>query len=780
MFKKLSSSFFKHERNLYFAYSLILLLPIISSFVSFFYVEHILEEKVENTSLASLQVSQAYIDNAISNIVSATVSLARSKGLEEISSQNIPTSATERYAITKLNSIWKSHDIFLEHITHKMIYFPRTDTIYTGKTILTANNCYQWYFAENNLTLDGDEKPSDFNLETFKTKILNCKQSDFVSFHTASGMKLFYVYPVYQSTYEDIVYSVFVELDLNHLLSQSHQSANSSFFISWPNGNILHRSLTDDERDAASALTLSNQFFKIERGPKGKFVVMRANSITSEWSYGVVMPLSEYQRTLPKTKEFMYICTAFFIFLGLILVFRLVKRIFAPLRLLSAMLSTSHPASEQLDIYTNIINQTKMVLDSNKQLTLQLDSQTNVLKSTILSNILYGKTKDKLSYTEQLKMLGITMDKELFAVITLMAKDFSFIFGEKEAAEISKEEKIQLSNLIIGNVFSEILSCYYTAELVATDSFIVIIVNYSADVQDLKKSLTEIFHTANKIFQDEFSFHAAASVSSSKLSLDGLSTSYRESLLGLEYLRQINDDLIFYEDIIADRSNTSLDMTNLQQSIQNFLENKDYKNCRKAIEESIYNFQRISNITPEMARIFACDLLRVFLQSDLISASNKTKSFLISAEYDRILAEESTVSNILLRTLNVIDTYLTDYIEISHKTSAIEIYQQIKDYINIHYSDQNLSVAEIAERFNISAAYLSSQFKKNYKIGLLDYINHVRIDAAKEQLINTNMKNEDIANYVGYTNVRTFLRTFSKIEGVTPKEYRAINYRENQ
>ena len=54
----------------------------------------------------------------------------------------------------------------------------------------------------------------------------------------------------------------------------------------------------------------------------------------------------------------------------------------------------------------------------------------------------------------------------------------------------------------------------------------------------------------------------------------------------------------------------------------------------------------------------------------------------------------------------------------------------------------------------------------------MSYINYVRVQAATNLLKNTNLKNYEIAEKVGYQNVEHFSRIFKKLLGKTPGEYR--------
>jgi len=94
------------------------------------------------------------------------------------------------------------------------------------------------------------------------------------------------------------------------------------------------------------------------------------------------------------------------------------------------------------------------------------------------------------------------------------------------------------------------------------------------------------------------------------------------------------------------------------------------------------------------------------------------------------------------------------------------------DYIKENYKS-NLSLKQAAQMINISEGYLSSLFKKVTGIGLIEYVNRVRIEKAAELLRETGLPSYIIAENVGYENVNYFSRIFKKMSGLNPKEYRA-------
>lgn len=98
--------------------------------------------------------------------------------------------------------------------------------------------------------------------------------------------------------------------------------------------------------------------------------------------------------------------------------------------------------------------------------------------------------------------------------------------------------------------------------------------------------------------------------------------------------------------------------------------------------------------------------------------------------------------------------------------------QEVRAYIDANYSDPNLSLSSIADRFGLSSSYLSRLYKDAFGENFVDYLAGVRIDAARRLLRETQAPIQEIAIQVGYANYMSFSRAFKKIVSATPGEYR--------
>ncbi len=86
----------------------------------------------------------------------------------------------------------------------------------------------------------------------------------------------------------------------------------------------------------------------------------------------------------------------------------------------------------------------------------------------------------------------------------------------------------------------------------------------------------------------------------------------------------------------------------------------------------------------------------------------------------------------------------------------------------------DLSLQNLSEKFNISAGYLSTLFKKEVGMTLTDYVNQKRIDHAILLLNATNLQIQTISSSCGFHDINYFTRIFKKLKGMTPKKYREM------
>ena len=189
------------------------------------------------------------------------------------------------------------------------------------------------------------------------------------------------------------------------------------------------------------------------------------------------------------------------------------------------------------------------------------------------------------------------------------------------------------------------------------------------------------------------------------------------------------------------------------------------------------------------------------LLSQMIDCLNDIESF----HYSPALEIYYRVMGVILKYINrwklteklvfKIDLYKLNHLEMHNSwKEATDYLKRISQYIfEIHFSDEkvwsmtaitriynyvnsnldkDLSLSRLADEVNLNASYLSRLFKSVTSKNVYEYILDCRMARAKELLLKTTEKIQDIGVSIGYDSAQSFTRVFRKYTGVSPSEYR--------
>ena len=92
-------------------------------------------------------------------------------------------------------------------------------------------------------------------------------------------------------------------------------------------------------------------------------------------------------------------------------------------------------------------------------------------------------------------------------------------------------------------------------------------------------------------------------------------------------------------------------------------------------------------------------------------------------------------------------------------------------YIRQNYTKE-ISLREFGSQFHLSEKYISRYFKEHFHITLSQYINHLRLEHARQLLQESTVPVTEVALQSGFQNVSYFIRCFKKMYGVSPLKYR--------
>jgi len=134
---------------------------------------------------------------------------------------------------------------------------------------------------------------------------------------------------------------------------------------------------------------------------------------------------------------------------------------------------------------------------------------------------------------------------------------------------------------------------------------------------------------------------------------------------------------------------------------------------------------------------------------------------------------------------SLVRTYLNELLIRIHRIELSTHYKAAPDYEHpMHYKiteiaqymkanyHQKLTLEQIAKQFYISPSYLSRTFTRLTGFHFREYLQTVRIREAQKRLVESKDSVQMISEQAGFEHIAHFNKTFKKIVGTTPLNYR--------
>lgn len=407
------------------------------------------------------------------------------------------------------------------------------------------------------------------------------------------------------------------------------------------------------------------------------------------------------------------------------------------------LLKAKEELDEEYQRNSNLENMENFIKES-----LPLIKENNLLRLVSLSN------PDK-KFIKKLEYNGIFLNYKYF-LVCIIDMDLDF-----DSANI---EKFEMNLLSVKKFISEGLQSYFYHETFTKNDEIVTIIKSNEEITTAQvEHCFEYVLMKTKKFL-EFTISVGISNPSKNKNFKEM---YREAQTALEF-RSImgGDEIYFASNVDNDYEKVRIidddDLRELSYSIKyrSLSEVKDIlaglKDKMSKPEYLLSNPFNLSNILNYIVK--SCDDLDTFYDESKFSFYEK-------------LFEMKTLDD----TFSWFESLVTKIKSINKDTIADSIQKnlnKITNYIDSHYTDNDLSLEVLAEKVNISISYISAILKKEKNTTFVKYLTSLRMEKAKELLKNPNIKIVEIAETVGYSEPYYFSHSFKKYQGVSPKEYR--------
>lgn len=373
------------------------------------------------------------------------------------------------------------------------------------------------------------------------------------------------------------------------------------------------------------------------------------------------------------------------------------------------------------------------------------------LKENVMKNFVFYNLYSESEFARHISKLKLRLSPERL-VVCMMEIDS---FGQMQ--EKLKDEKGELIRVTILNVLGEVLDQSKRGEAVSDDDKrYLLLFSFQDMVSEVKirEELVWILTQIQKVLKRFFNISVSFGVSGMKSDYVSLRALYRES-------REAVNRKFFYgtgQLMFFSRQET--------MTVNEWVKKK----IEEAAGERSAVGSAASLLSGELRDAQDVRMLFIRLLHSMAAtiAVDRQKADLLITEKAEEIRKVETLDEIAA----VFASFLTgfDHIHGTQKQLSKEIARAVK-IVQERYSS-NLTLPQLADTLEISPNYLSTLFKQELRLNFSDYLTRVRLEKAKELLLNTHLKSYEIAEKTGFADDSYFSRTFMKHAGVRPNAFR--------
>lgn len=580
-------------------------------------------------------------------------------------------------------------------------------------------------------------------------------------------------------------------LDINETLlfdaiSKYRETENGIFFISDNTGTVL--SHTDKTLLAKSEL--KKVYMKNilgEKRPTGSFegkyenlksIVSYNRSNYNGWYYINVIPSKNIMKPLARTILSIVIISSLLYVLSILIAYILIKMSTMPIdSFVHAVANTVRENSggkstdESFGDFDQLETLFENMIYQQKETEIKLQSSYEAIKWRIVMDLVLGFTDDYEKSFMSLELTHTSLFPENFVVM---------IFEICNKNEYKNDGKTKEMSIICNAVKAEaerLMNCD-TKGCIVNNVGGTMISLLSFDSADENKNTIIALSIAENILsfaKKHFNCNAWIGIGNIYKDKKDIKRSYADAVYAMKY-KLINGSggILFIDDFDAE-NNISFSavfkkMETVVSSLQELSDDAICDSVTKIINDISSNI-----VTTDTFKQLALHFIMLVTShyTILSKAENNNQSFINTHDLIEKCETVEQINTLVCQILTEMKYSITEANKESQKYSAV--IAKVISYIDSNYADSSISLAQIANKFNMSAPHLSRIFKEVTSKRFIDYLIFKRMEKAKELLSTTNMKVAAVAEAVGYDTQASFMRIFKKYTGATPTSWKNNN-----
>lgn len=744
------------------SYVVVLLIPTLICSVFFIYSFFVTWEETKGANTSALQFVADELDDIFNRALKMEYNIQNNGKLNVVSKLKGKSSLEDYYKIIVAREACEQYDVWDEAIGSYAIFLPKIEMMFRQGNYLDLEERYEIVAKEYGIAV-----------EVLKELLFSRHEKDF--FVNKTNNTICYITTI-PRTGTSIKMNIIIELDhryIQNILASMDYLGNSGIIIV-DNQNQILASRNVGSIDVGSIdvpVDNTSEYHSLEINGK-KMLLSCVESVAVDLKYISIIPYTDFwHKALQNLFLFLMALLGCIVFgIAAAYFFANIKyKTYGQLNyIIKEKLGNKEsklPVTRQREIAGAIRN----MVDEYEFMQKKLEAADGVKREAILSSIMEGRIRSE-SIEGILQTNGLHVNIGNYVLMLFKVNRLENLF-DKGIGHVSVKEMENIGELVT-SVVKELTVKNIDSEIININENIVCIINWGT--KNPEECFAEIGWITDFTKKQFESLKIQVTVSFSNLHNEvySLGYAYAEVLRVLEYQyaeKKDGNSIMNYSDML-----NAVEM-NYLFTLDNEVELVNCLNLGKK-EEAIQLVRNIceKNILLSKGAEELLNCLTWDLVACLLKFENSMKGKDIPEDTISWL-EDITKSIYTQERVSLIEERIHKICQrVNRRKENKDVIwaNQIKDYVQKHYQNPNLSNGEIAEYFRMNSAYMSTVFKTAMGINLMDYIHQVRVDKAKELLKNTDMTVEQISIEVGCSGGAVLRRLFKKCEGISPIQYK--------
>lgn len=764
-------------RGFLFSYVLIFVIPLFLSF--YIYNENIkaLEDNVQEASLAALETSMVALDGRLGEMENYATLFSMDQQAISFAKRKSPY--VDGSLPTLINDIRKKlvpASIANQFISDMFLYYRESDVIISpNASYLSWDRFYGDFFRYGSYT--GEEFRELLQANQYRNAYFACDSllsrqtySQTSSEPGGSGFLFLNTFPSSQSAKGQIVMIVSADT-LRSTLSGVTEEWNSDVYIFDNRGGLFFTTEVPRREELlsdSSAFATGDTFSRAQIGGES-FILVRTVSEFNGWNYVMKIPQAVVGERLTHVRSLLYLYVALTVLIGLALAlfftFRNTKPISGVVSLLDSQGDGEKRSAGRGNEYSYIANSIRDLYQNNEHLKGSLDRQKPLMRTTFVEKLLSGWFDDR----EEILWFASQLDfRSLEGSLLVLIAHFDFSGRSRDDALMDTINMVKsacekaLSTRLGTDVY------YYDMDFDHRAMILGLREDLMGEYQSLLSD--EVEKLSGDIFA-EFGIQVQFAAGSLVADYMEVSHSYTTALESLPYLSMSADRLLVWPDALPEGVQSYYYPLSLETQLMNAVRGSDPEEIHKLMSLLLRENFSDQILLPEMKDLLFSEIrgtaikLLESLPADPEQGNHNLRQSILELEFEAP-AEE------LIIQLEGIFVCIGEAYQRGRSQKNNRLVEMVKEYTGEHFSDQQLNLNDMANRFSITASYLSQLFKEATGQNFSRYLESLRLEQARK-LLGEHLPVKEVAEQVGYSSVYVFRTAFKRNYGISPSEYRA-------